>query len=102
MLRKERRPAEDGSQEEFFCSELIAQAFKMAGVLKEDSPESYMFTPNSFSMKGQGMLSLTANTTIHRERRIVLGGCPIMFTDDPTMDEAENGDTPESQSELLS
>lgn len=62
-------------QQEFFCSELIAQAFKMAGVLKNDGVKSYKFTPNSFSYNGQSKLNLTTNTKIHREKEILLNDC---------------------------
>ena len=43
---------EPGAQQEYFCSEIIAEAFRKAGILKEKGPESYKFTPNSFSQNG--------------------------------------------------
>ena len=57
---------------DYFCSELIAEAFKAADVMKENAKESYKFTPNSFSQSGQIKLDLTINTKIHREREILL------------------------------
>lgn len=52
----------------YFCSELIAKAFKLAGVIQNDDVPSAKFFPVNFSEEGQHFLKLTPNTIIHRER----------------------------------
>jgi len=42
----------------FFCSELVAKAFKIAGVLEDDETACSRFMPASFSAKGQNFLKL--------------------------------------------
>ena len=63
---------DNGAQQEYFCSEIIAEAFRKAGILREKGPESYKFTPNSFSQNGQDKLDLVNNIKIHRERQILI------------------------------
>ena len=44
----------------------------VAGVIKENGVQSYMYTPNSFSYNGQVKLDLSNNTKLHREREIII------------------------------
>ena len=58
----------------YFCSELIAKGFKLAGVLKNDNVASAQFFPGDFAEGGQEFLEqkLEQNATIHRELEIEL------------------------------
>ena len=56
----------------YFCSELIAKAFKLAGVIQSDDIPSTKFFPVNFSEEGQNFLKLTPNTILHREQEIIL------------------------------
>ena len=44
---------EEDENRSYFCSELIAKAFKLAGVLKDCDISSAKFYPSSFSADGQ-------------------------------------------------
>lgn len=46
----------------FFCSELVAKAFKVAGVLEDDDTACSRFMPASFSAKGEHFLKLIEGT----------------------------------------
>lgn len=63
---------EEDMERTFFCSELIAKAFKECGVLIDDNTSCTQFTPNSFSQRGQKFLKLRADAVIHRERKIII------------------------------
>lgn len=58
----------------FFCSELVAKGFKLAGVLKKDGVSSSRFLPSDFAEGGQSFLQekLEDSAVIHREREIQL------------------------------
>ena len=51
----------------FFCSELVAKAFKIAGVLEDDDTACSRFMPASFSAKGQNFLKLNKGVEIEEE-----------------------------------
>lgn len=51
----------------FFCSELVAKAFKVLGVIENDEISCSKFFPSHFSSKGEDFLNLTKNTTIESE-----------------------------------
>lgn len=51
----------------FFCSELIAKAFKLLGVIEEDETSCTQFWPHHFSSKGDHFLNLTEGTFIGPE-----------------------------------
>ena len=51
----------------FFCSELVAKAFKVLGVIENDEISCSKFFPSHFSSKGEDFLNLTNNTTIESE-----------------------------------
>ena len=48
----------------FFCSELVAKAFKLLGVIQDDETSCTQFYPHHFSAKGDSFLKLTPGTTI--------------------------------------
>merc|ERR550537_1118450 len=48
----------------FFCSELVAKAYKILGILEDDNTSSAKFYPGHFSAKYEGFLKLTAGTTL--------------------------------------
>ena len=55
----------------FFCSELVAKAFKIAGVLEDDDTACSRFMPASFSAKGQHFLKLKEGTEIEEEMLVL-------------------------------
>ena len=52
---------------EFFCSELVAKAFKVLGIMKNTSKASGKFYPHHFCMRGDSELELTDGTIIDSE-----------------------------------
>lgn len=72
MKRTTEKTYQKDENRTYFCSELIAKAFKLAGVIKNDQVPSAKFFPVNFSEEGQSFLKLTAGTVIHRERIINL------------------------------
>ena len=67
------RPFEDGEEKiiendrTFFCSELIAKAFKHLGIILNNDQSCAKFYPNHFSGKGDQFLKLTEGTSIDEE-----------------------------------
>jgi hypothetical protein len=55
----------------FFCSELVAKAYKILGIMEEDGRPCNYFYPSSFSTKSQA-LNLTKEATLGPELNIVL------------------------------
>ena len=51
----------------FFCSELVAKAFKILGVLVDDEKACSNYFPGNFSAKKAKTLNLTKGTTIDYE-----------------------------------
>lgn len=51
----------------FFCSELLAKAFKILGVIEDDDTSCTQFYPHHFSSRGDSFLKLTKGTTIENE-----------------------------------
>ena len=43
----------------FFCSELVAKAFKVLGIIEDDDKACSSYFPSSFSSKGQSSLKFT-------------------------------------------
>lgn len=76
----------------FFCSELIAKGFKLAGVLKNNEISSAQFYPSSFGEDGQDFLkeNLHESATIHREREIILENTNNEDDESSDGDEEEN------------
>ena len=56
-----------GEDRPFFCSELVAKAFKVLGVIESDSTSCSSFYPSHFSKKGQPYLKLREDTVIEQE-----------------------------------
>ena len=56
----------------FFCSELVAKACKVLGILEDDGTSSSQFFPKAFSSKGDSQLKLTPNTVLEEEQQIIL------------------------------
>jgi len=56
----------------FFCSELVAKAFKVLGIFEDTKISSAKFYPSHFSSKYDKLLNLTKGTTIEKELMIVL------------------------------
>ena len=55
------------SERTFFCSELVAKAFKVLGIIENDNLSSSKFFPVHFTKKNDKMLKLTKGTTIDEE-----------------------------------
>lgn len=55
----------------FFCSELVAKAYKILGIMEEDGRPCNYFYPSSFSSKSQA-LNLANNAILGSELNIVL------------------------------
>lgn len=56
----------------FFCSELVAKAFKLLGVILEDDISCTQFYPHHFSSRGDSFLKLTVGTKIEPEMQIIV------------------------------
>jgi hypothetical protein len=54
----------------FFCSEIIAKAFKEFGIMEKDDISCSQYTPHNFSSSYKG-LKLTEGTSIEQEKIIV-------------------------------
>jgi hypothetical protein len=61
------------SERTFFCSELVAKAFKTLGILQDNNIACSQFYPHHFSARGDSSLKLTIGTTIEAEMDIILG-----------------------------
>ena len=55
------------SERTFFCSELVAKAFKCLGVIENDDTSCGQYYPHNFSSRGDSVLKLTEGTTIEPE-----------------------------------
>jgi len=55
----------------FFCSELVAKAFKIIGVLKDDGQSSTQFLPGHFSSKGDQSLKLCDGVKIGPDMKYI-------------------------------
>ena len=56
----------------FFCSELVAKAFKTLLIMNEDGRASSQFYPSNFTSTGDQALNLSEGTTIDPELEIIL------------------------------
>ena len=56
----------------FFCSELVAKAFKILGILEDDDTSSAKFFPSSFSARYDSSLKLTSGTTLDSELMVIM------------------------------
>lgn len=48
----------------FFCSELVAKAYKLLGIMVDDDVSCALFYPHHFSSRGDSFLNLTEGTKI--------------------------------------
>ena len=64
----------------FFCSELVAKAFKLLGIIEDDELSCTQFYPNHFSSKGDKFLKLTKGTTIEEQMQVILDQDDMMDT----------------------
>ena len=60
------------SDRTFFCSELVAKAFKILGIIEDDDLSCTQFYPHNFSSKGDDMLRLTKGTTITEQLQVIV------------------------------
>lgn len=58
----------------FFCSELVAKAYKVLGVMVDDDRPCCQFYPSHFSSKNSHVLNLTHNASLGRELNIFIEG----------------------------
>lgn len=56
----------------FFCSELVAKAFKCLGIIEDDDINCARFYPHNFSSRGDQMLKLTLGTSISEEQQVIV------------------------------
>lgn len=56
----------------FFCSELVAKAFKIIKVIEDDDISCTSYFPAHFGAKHDGKLKLTPGTTIESEMQIIV------------------------------
>ena len=56
----------------FFCSELVAKAYKELGILENDNTSCAKFFPHDFSAKGDSFLKFTEGTVIEEELQVIL------------------------------
>lgn len=52
----------------FFCSELLAKAFKCLGIIEDNEINCARFYPHNFGSRGDSMLKLTPGTTVFEEQ----------------------------------
>ena len=55
----------------FFCSELVAKAFKILGIIENDDTSCTQFYPHNFSSRGDDFLKLTKGTVIEMEHQVM-------------------------------
>ena len=58
----------------FFCSELVAKAFKSLGVIADDDTSCAKYFPHHFSSRGDSALKLTPGTVIEPEQMVLVDG----------------------------
>ena len=51
----------------FFCSELVAKAFKILGIIENDGISCSSYFPHHFSAIGEKVLKYTENTKVEEE-----------------------------------
>ena len=56
----------------FFCSELVAKAYKILGILEDDNKSSAKYYPSHFSSKYQNCLKFTEGTSMDSELLIIM------------------------------
>ena len=61
-----------GTDRTFFCSELVAKAFKVLGVTQNDKTSCAKYYPSHFSIKHDKVLNLNYGTEIKDEQMIII------------------------------
>ena len=56
----------------FFCSELVAKACKILGILQDCDVSCTKFFPSNFSSKGDSFLKINQGVIINRELQIII------------------------------
>ena len=56
----------------FFCSELVAKAFKVLGVIENDDTNCASYFPHHFSAVGDKNLKFTKGTKVQEEQSIIV------------------------------
>ena len=64
----------------FFCSELIAKAYKCLGIINNDDVSSASFYPKHFSDRGNGSLKFLGEMKLEPEQIILLKGENVGIT----------------------
>jgi len=77
----------------FFCSELVAKAFKILGIIENDNTPCNRFFPHHFSTGYDKSIKFTKGTTIENECQI------IMENEDLLMQSKISGNSGDSDTE---
>lgn len=56
----------------FFCSELVAKAYKILGIIEDDNVSCTQYMPGSFSQKGDKVLKLCPDVSIEHEKLVIM------------------------------
>ena len=67
----------------FFCSELVAKAFKTLGIMVDNNTACSQFYPHHFGARGESILKLTQNTEIEPEMQVILSEKVPFVRQDP-------------------
>lgn len=66
----------------FFCSELVAKAFKILGILEDDGTSSAKFYPSHFSTKYDSFMKLTKGTSVESELLVIMDRDDLVNVDE--------------------
>lgn len=66
----------------FFCSELVAKAYKILGIIEDDNKSSAKYFPSHFSSMYQNALKLTEGTTMDHELLVIMDREDLLNTND--------------------
>lgn len=74
MRRQTMHPGRSTVEEDrdFFCSELVAKAFKIAGIMQDDEKSCTQYMPGSFSDDGCHELKLTEGVTMETDKVVII------------------------------
>ena len=71
LLKTKTKRVLDEEERTFFCSELVAKAFKTLEILEDDDISCTQFYPHHFSQNGQAFLNLRSEVEIGPELQII-------------------------------
>ena len=66
----------------FFCSELVAKAYKILGIIEDDNRSCSKYFPSHFTTKNQDMLHFTQGTTMDSELLVIMNREDLVNTTD--------------------